>query len=188
LRPLAQQAVPTVEDLSTMIRKPGANNDLIDLTALQPGLKAVTCGTGSSCTGTILANGKNRRAAFPQSTIALNDFTPELATGRPYAVDLTGWFEGFTHPGTIDANGGTSRVSSNVAGTPTLTTSALNVLTNVLPGLPLSQQATTLLATLPKLQITTGQGDRCPGSVERGAVWYPRSGYPCTPSEVPTGP
>jgi phospholipid/cholesterol/gamma-HCH transport system substrate-binding protein len=188
LRPLAQQAVPTIQALSTTISKPGANNDLIDLTGLQPGLKAVTCGTGSNCTGTVFANGKNRPAAFPQSTIALNDSTPELATARPYAVDLTGWFEGFTHPGTIDANGGTSRVASNIAGTPVLTTSALNVLENVIPGLPLAQQVSTLLATFPKLQITTGQGDRCPGSVERGAVWYPQSGFPCNPSEVPTGP
>jgi phospholipid/cholesterol/gamma-HCH transport system substrate-binding protein len=188
LRPLAQQAVPTIQALSTTISKPGANNDLIDLTALQPGLKAVTCGTGSNCNGTVFANGRSRLAAFPQSTIALNDSTPELATGRPYAADLTGWFEGFTHPGTIDANGGTSRVSSNIVGPATLTTSALNVLENVLPGLPLAQQVTTLLATLPSLSITSKQGDRCPGSVERGALWYPQSGYPCNPSEVPTGP
>jgi hypothetical protein len=36
--------------------------------------------------------------------------------------------------------------------------------------------------------LTTGQGDRCPGSMERGAVFYPESGYPCNPSQVPTGP
>ena len=42
--------------------------------------------------------------------------------------------------------------------------------------------------------LTVGQGDRCPGSMERGpssgtsAGWYPESGYPCTPSQVPTGP
>jgi phospholipid/cholesterol/gamma-HCH transport system substrate-binding protein len=188
LRPLAQEAVPTLQALSTTISKPGPNNDLIDLTALQPGLEAVTCGTGTSCNGTIAANGKNRLAAFPQTTIALNDSTPELATARPYAPDLTGWFEGFTHPGTIDANGGTSRVASNIVGAPTLTTSALNTLFNVVPGLPLSQQVSTLLSALPKLTITSGQGDRCPGSQERGAVWFPQSGYPCTPSEVPTGP
>ena len=35
--------------------------------------------------------------------------------------------------------------------------------------------------------LTTGQGDRCPGSMERGAIFYPESGFPCTPSEVPTG-
>ena len=35
--------------------------------------------------------------------------------------------------------------------------------------------------------LTTGQGDRCPGSMERGGVYYPESGFPCNPSEVPTG-
>ena len=35
--------------------------------------------------------------------------------------------------------------------------------------------------------LTSGQGDRCPGSMERGGVWYPESGYPCNPREVPTG-
>jgi hypothetical protein len=35
--------------------------------------------------------------------------------------------------------------------------------------------------------LTYGQGDRCPGSMERGAIYYPETGYQCTPSEVPTG-
>jgi hypothetical protein len=35
--------------------------------------------------------------------------------------------------------------------------------------------------------LTTGQGDRCPGSQERGAVFYPESGFPCNPKQVPTG-
>jgi hypothetical protein len=35
--------------------------------------------------------------------------------------------------------------------------------------------------------LTVEQGDRCPGSQERGATWYPESGYPCNPREVPTG-
>ncbi|MEA2198835.1 MAG: hypothetical protein QOJ25_2886, partial [Solirubrobacteraceae bacterium] len=36
--------------------------------------------------------------------------------------------------------------------------------------------------------LVSGQGDRCPGSMERGGLFYPESGFPCTPSEVPTGP
>ena len=35
--------------------------------------------------------------------------------------------------------------------------------------------------------LVTGQGDRCPGSMERGALYYPESGFPCNPSETPTG-
>ena len=56
-------------------------------------------------------DGKERKGAFPESTIALEDSTPELAFARPYAVDLTGWFESYSHPGTEDATGGSSRVA-----------------------------------------------------------------------------
>jgi phospholipid/cholesterol/gamma-HCH transport system substrate-binding protein len=189
LRPLAQQAVPTVRDLAVTISQPGSNNDLIDLTALQPALTAAVCGTGANatnCMGTLFANGKSRLAAFPVSTKALSQSTPELAVGRPYAVDLTGWFEGFSHPGTSDANGAASRIANNIAGPQTLNGPAFNVLTNLLPGLPPAQQVTKFLQTVPSANITTGQGDRCPGSMERGGVYYPESGFPCTPSEVPT--
>ena len=81
----------------------------------------------------VKANGKTRPGAFPQTVTALNDFIPELATARPYAVDLTGWFEGFSHPGTIDANGGASRVAATL-GVLSATDS------NVLDSLPLAQQ------------------------------------------------
>jgi hypothetical protein len=182
LKPLAEQSVPTVRDLSLVIRRPGPNNDLIELTGLQPQLAAVAVRS-------LFVNGKLRPGAFPISTTALNDSTPELSVARPYAVDLTGWFEGFTHPGTIDANGGTSRVASNnFTPTPGLATpGVLNLLQNVLPTLPLPQQLQQFAANVNGLGITAYQGDRCPGSMERGALWYPESGFPCTPSEVPTG-
>ncbi len=78
-------------------------------------LAAAACGTGSGatdCLGKVFANGKLRNAAFQESTISLNQSSPELATDRPYAVDLTGWFEGYSHPGIIDANGGASRIQT----------------------------------------------------------------------------
>jgi phospholipid/cholesterol/gamma-HCH transport system substrate-binding protein len=34
---------------------------------------------------------------------------------------------------------------------------------------------------------STDQRDRCPGSVERGAVWKPTPDFPCTESQVPVG-
>jgi phospholipid/cholesterol/gamma-HCH transport system substrate-binding protein len=176
LRPLAQDAVPTVRDLSNIVSKPGANNDLIELVNLGVPLAAVTVHN-------VNANGKSRPGAFPVSTSALQSSTPELAFARPYAVDLTGWFEGYTHPGSIDANGGTSRISP-VIGAFSVTTGGLNLLTpaerffNAFGlGKPGSGGA-----------LTFQQGDRCPGSMERGGVFYPESGYPCTPAEVPTGP
>jgi phospholipid/cholesterol/gamma-HCH transport system substrate-binding protein len=176
LQPLAEDAVPTVRELAEVVSRPGPNNDLIDLTKLGVPLAAVTVKP-------VKANGKQRPGAFPVSTVALTDFTPELATARPYAVDLTGWFEGFSHPGTIDANGGASRVSA--------TTGVLSAADSaILSALPLSQQLTKVvqLLTGPGGGLTAFQGDRCPGSMERGALFFPESGFPCNPSEVPTGP
>ncbi len=153
LKPLAQDAVPTVNALSNIVRRPGPNNDLTELTALGVPLAAVTVHD-------VQANGKLRPGAFPQSTIALNDSTPELAIDRPYAVDLTGWFEGFSHPGDQDAAGGTNRTAGLLGVT--------NLATAVSAG-----------------KVQAGQGDRCPGSMERGGIFYPYGGYPCNPNQVP---
>ncbi len=176
LRPLAEQAVPTVQALANVVHRPGPDNDLIDLTRLGVPLAAVTVRP-------IRAHGKLRPGAFPESTVALNDFTPELAVARPYSVDLTGWFEGFSHPGTIDANGGSSRVAATL-GVLSPTDAAL------LASLPLSQQLTKIvqLLTGPGGGLTAFQGDRCPGSMERGGLFYPERGFPCNPKQVPTGP
>jgi phospholipid/cholesterol/gamma-HCH transport system substrate-binding protein len=196
LRPLAKDSVPTLNDLSDIISRPGPANDLIELTKLGVPLAAATVRAAK-------VDGKVRAGAFPESTRALNDSTPELATARPYAVDLTGWFEGYTHPGTIDANGGASRIAP-VVGIGSIDNGALNLLPSF---------ATPILRTVLAFGglggilgtgsgsgsssgstsgptsglLTTGQGDRCPGSSERGAVYYPESGYPCNPAEVPTG-
>ncbi len=171
LRPLANDAVPTVRDLSQIISKPGPNNDLIDLISLGPSLQAATVGD-------IFVNGKERLGAFPISTQALQQSTPELATSRPYAADLTGWFEGYSKPGGVDANGNYARVAGVVGAA---SFSAGGILTPILRQLNLTQIVNTG-------DLKLSQGDRCPGSMERGGVWYPESGYPCTPSEVPSGP
>jgi hypothetical protein len=155
----------------TGVCSPGSpgSNDLIELTELQPPLASATCGDGanaSSCQGSVFVSNQfehgNRTAAFPISAKALNQSYPQLAVARPYAADLTGWFEGFTHPGIIDANGGASRIPSNNF------------------GYTGSKQS----------DIKSGQGDRCPGSMERGGVWDPFGSNPdpvCNPSEVPWG-
>jgi phospholipid/cholesterol/gamma-HCH transport system substrate-binding protein len=178
LRPLAEDSVPTVRDLANIVSKPGADNDLTDLTRLGVPLANATVNN-------INANGKSRPGAFPVSATALNESTPELAFARPYAVDLTGWFEGFSHPGIIDANGATSRIVGvfNQLGAAD---------SGIVNSLPLSQQLNKITQLLfsgaGNNPITVGQGDRCPGSMERGALFYPESGYQCNPSQVPTGP
>jgi phospholipid/cholesterol/gamma-HCH transport system substrate-binding protein len=185
LRPLAVQSVPTVRNLANIISRPGPNNDLIELNQLAVPLAQATVGK-------VRANGALRPGAFTVSKQALQGTngqpgaTQELAVGRPYAVDLTGWFEGYSHPGGLDANGGASRIAS-VVGLGSIENGVLNLSPQLLnnPG---------LREAFAKGALTTGQGDRCPGSMERGptsgtsAGWYPESGYPCDPSQVPTGP
>ncbi len=181
LKPLAEQSVPTVRDLSNIVSRPGADNDLIELTGLGVPLAGATVRQ-------MVANGKLRNGAFTESTIALNNSTPELATARPYAVDLTGWFEGYTHPGTIDANGGASRVAP-IVGVGSIQNGTLNLLPPFLnPALRsvLAFGGSGSSGSSGGL-LTSGQGDRCPGSMERGAMYYPESGFPCNPSQVPTG-
>jgi phospholipid/cholesterol/gamma-HCH transport system substrate-binding protein len=196
LRPLAVQAVPTIKNLSTLICYPQAtcspqqpgNNDLIQLTKLGVPLAAAACGTGpgaTQCLGKVFANGKLRNAAFQESAISMNQSSPELATDRPYAVDLTGWFEGYSHPGIIDANGGASRIDT-VIGLQSIGTGLTAPIPAGITGF-LQQFLGGGGAPGGHSLLTTNQGDRCPGSQERGATYYPESGYPCTPSEQPTG-
>ncbi len=190
LKPLAEQSVPTVRDLANIISRPGANNDLIELTKLGVPLANATVRTTQ-------VDGARRPGAFSISATALNGSTPELAVARPYAVDLTGWFEGYTHPGTIDANGGSSRVAP-IVGVGSIENGALNILGPAGGALlnPADFALRSILAvggTSPTAGtstgvLTTGQGDRCPGSMERGAVFFPESGFPCNPSETPVGP
>jgi phospholipid/cholesterol/gamma-HCH transport system substrate-binding protein len=181
LKPLAEQSVPTVRDLSNIVRRPGADNDLVELTRLGVPLAAATVHNTN-------VDGKNRRGAFPESALALHNSTPELATARPYAVDLTGWFEGYSHPGGYDANGAYSRVAP-IVGVASLQNGTLNLLPAFTQPLLRSILAfggngsTSSSGGL----LVTGQGDRCPGSMERGAIWYPESGFPCNPKQVPTG-
>jgi phospholipid/cholesterol/gamma-HCH transport system substrate-binding protein len=168
LKPLAQDAVPTVRDLSRIVSRPGANNDLTDLVRLAVPLAAATVKQ-------VNVDGKLRPGAFPQATTALSETTPELAVARPYAVDLTGWFEGYSHPGFYEATGIDNRVEVDINAF-SLQTGTLTLLNPLLR--TLSSTGT----------LVSGQGDRCPGSMERGGIYFPESGFPCTPSEVPTGP
>jgi phospholipid/cholesterol/gamma-HCH transport system substrate-binding protein len=185
LRPLAIDAVPTIRSLANVISRPGSGNDLIELNQLAPPLAQATVG-GEFGVPKVRANGALRSGAFVVSQQALRESVPELAIARPYAVDLTGWFEGYSHPGVYDANGAASRIGPEV-GLGTIQNGALNLDPALLsnPG---------LREAFAKSVLTLDQGDRCPGSMERGptpgtsAGWTPSPDYPCTPSQVPTGP
>jgi phospholipid/cholesterol/gamma-HCH transport system substrate-binding protein len=190
LRPLAIDAVPTVRNLANIIGRPGPNNDLIDLNQLAVPLARAAV-RGQFGEPLVNTDGANRPGAFTVSAPALNQAVPELAVARPYAVDLTGWFEGYSHPGVYDANGAASRIAL-VVGLGSLQNGLLNILgSNPLTKLLTNPSGRGQFASG---QLTTGQDDRCPGSMERGptsgtsATPPLPSGFPSNPSEVPTGP
>jgi phospholipid/cholesterol/gamma-HCH transport system substrate-binding protein len=93
LRPLVTDLRPTIADLRDLIRLPGANNDLIELTAAQPRLAALT------------------RSVFPRGIQALDRVQPVVSYARQYTPDLAGWFTKFGEvAGYYDANGHYARV------------------------------------------------------------------------------
>jgi phospholipid/cholesterol/gamma-HCH transport system substrate-binding protein len=93
LRPLVADLRPTIADLRALIRLPGANNDLIELTAKQPRLARLTA------------------SVFPRAIRTLDRAQPVISYARQYTPDLAGWFTKFGQvAGYYDANGHYARV------------------------------------------------------------------------------
>jgi phospholipid/cholesterol/gamma-HCH transport system substrate-binding protein len=173
LRPLARNARPTLRDLVAIIRRNGRNNDLIELTRSAVPLRDITIGP-------VNANGKEREGAFPASTRALREATPELGYARPYAPELTGWFDDFSHTGMYDALGGMSRAAPHV--------NAFAAVNGLLQPIPPELRAEAFQAV-----AELDQRNRCPGAIERdpgdGSTPYrPTQDYNCDPDQVPMGP
>jgi phospholipid/cholesterol/gamma-HCH transport system substrate-binding protein len=169
LRPLARDARPTLRDLSALVRRPGKGNDLIELARSTVALR-------DAAVRPMQANGARREDAFRASTRALGSATPLLADARPYAVDLTGWFDDFSHSGVYDALGAASRAAPNLNAFSTVN----GVLTDQLVPAGLRQQLFDRTATL-------GQRNRCPGGAEHGTVFKPTPDFNCDESQVLPG-
>ena len=172
-RSASANLVPTIRDLDTIISTPGRDNDLVDLTRLQPQLAKIAIGP-------VQANGERRQGAFPESATALHDSLDELAFFRAYSPELTGWFDDFGHSGVIDANGGIGRIST------TFNTFSLGA--NDLPIVDLGG----LLATTGTDLFDIGNFRRCPGSNERPAPdgsnpWTDGGAVNCDTSIIPPG-
>jgi phospholipid/cholesterol/gamma-HCH transport system substrate-binding protein len=107
----ARNAKPTVRDLSATVRKRGRDNDLVDLTKTFEPLAQIALDTKTRThdAGSNPVNVGETRGAFPETAQALKDTAPIIAFGRPYTVDLFGWFDDFSTPGGYDALGGYSR-------------------------------------------------------------------------------
>jgi phospholipid/cholesterol/gamma-HCH transport system substrate-binding protein len=93
LRPLVHDARPTIHDLSLLIRRNGANNDLVEATRKLPRLQQVAT------------------PAFQHGTKALQDAQPVLEFIRPYTPDFVGWVRDFGQGASnYDANGHYARI------------------------------------------------------------------------------
>jgi phospholipid/cholesterol/gamma-HCH transport system substrate-binding protein len=176
LRPLARDARPTLNDLSDIIRRPGAANDLIELTKLQVPLRDVT-------TRKVNANGKLRDGSFKASQDALKGNTPEFNFFRPYTPDLLGWFDDFSHSGVYDALGAVSRVGIHANAFAAAGSGGAGQFEVIPPEL----RGKALEATLERRQ-----NNRCPGGGEHRAddgsnPFKPTSDFPCDPSQVLPG-
>ena len=171
LRPLARNARPTVRDLSNLIRRSGANNDLVELTRSNVPVRDIALGP-------VQRNGAQREGAFPASREALAGATGPLSFARPYAPDLIGWFNDFSQTGYYDANGGVGRVALHF--------NAFTLDATGIPQAPIQPQdvANTFLQG-----AQTGQTRRCPGSMERNYDGSnPIDNEVCDPNQMPPGP
>jgi phospholipid/cholesterol/gamma-HCH transport system substrate-binding protein len=185
LRGFARDAVPAVQDVNSIIRAPGAANDLIELTELQDPLAEIGVGP-------VNRNGASRPGALPASSDSLRDSLTQLSTLRAYAPELSGWFDDFGHSGFPDAFGGIGRISTT-----------LNVFSTNLPGLPcgilqlpiVGSGLCNLLSPAGLLDALGVQGiknlRRCPGANERGLneEQLTQGGtLDCDPTQIPVGP
>jgi phospholipid/cholesterol/gamma-HCH transport system substrate-binding protein len=163
LRATADAAVPTIRDLDAIVRQPGADNDLVELTRLQPALAAGALGSGSPDCGPgaedpddlrVAADGDFEQGAFGEAVCALTNSLGALSFFRAYTPELMGWFNTFSHIGGVDAVGGVGRIS--------LTLNAFS------PSVPLVPNIGNLLSPEQVLAgLNTGDVSRCPGRNER---------------------
>jgi phospholipid/cholesterol/gamma-HCH transport system substrate-binding protein len=163
LRPLVRDSRPTIRDLRVLIRKKGANNDLIELTSKMPRLAKIA------------------KETFPHDIEALTKSLPVLSYIRPYTPDLTGWITKFAESANpYDANGHYARIQpifnqfqfNDTPAGPTLTP-----LPDDLAG---------------RNGLNARNSLRCPGGAMQpapdGSSPWPADAPGCDPTNVPPGP
>jgi len=93
LRPLVTAARPTIRDLRLAIRRPGDDNDLVELTRKTPRLQRVAS------------------PSLRNTTTTLRKSLPVLDFARPYMPELTGYLRDFGNSSAnYDANGHFARI------------------------------------------------------------------------------
>jgi phospholipid/cholesterol/gamma-HCH transport system substrate-binding protein len=164
LRALVEESKPTIHQLRLLIRKPGPNNDLIELTSKQPKLAQIATNT------------------FPHDINALQKSLPVLSYARPYTPDLTGWLTKFAQSANpYDANGHYARIQ------PIFNQFQVTDLPGIGPALtPLTGNQKGINGLVPHRSM------RCPGSATQrapdGSNPWPDDAPGCNPDFVPPGP
>jgi phospholipid/cholesterol/gamma-HCH transport system substrate-binding protein len=164
LRPLVRDARPTIHDIRLLIRRPGKENDLIELLRKTPGLE------------------KAAKPAFANTTASLQRGLPVLSFIRPYSPDLVGWFRDFGQgSANYDANGHYARIQPIFNSFTFTDNPAGGVLNAKPPGFD-------------PTGTTTNNNRRCPGTAsqpnaDNSAPWRDSDGsLDCDPSAVLPGP
>ena len=189
LRAAADDAVPTIRDLDTIVGQPGRDNDLIELTRLQVPVAKAAVGSGSpECDGDPeadfgdAADNDFSQGALGEFACSSRNSTPQVARLRAYTPELTGWFDDFGHSGVFDGAGAAGRVG--------LTLNQYGISATGLPEIPLPGLGGTLglsdIINPGDAFIDDEQNRRCPGALERD----PGDGgtVDCDPSQTATGP
>jgi phospholipid/cholesterol/gamma-HCH transport system substrate-binding protein len=155
--------VPTITDLQHIVRRPGSQNDLVELTRDAVPLARAGVGTGSPNCGSNpstdylkAADNNFTQGALGESLCSLRNGLPSLAFFRPYTPELVGWFNDFGTSGVVDANGGMGRIGTT-----------LNPFSVSTPGFPDALSPLTPAQILTFLD--TDNARRCPGNLERPA-------------------
>src|SRR4051794_1996274 len=164
LRPLVDEAVPTIHDLRLLVTNPGPNNDSIDLLNKAPQLAS-------------LAN-----TTFPNTVTALNKSVPVVSFVRPYTADFVGWLRDFGQgTSNYDANGHYARIQP-IFNAYTFTSNPAGGALTAIPG---DQRLA---------QLQTGNLERCPGAAsqfpeDKSAPFRDTNGkLDCDPSQELPGP
>jgi phospholipid/cholesterol/gamma-HCH transport system substrate-binding protein len=157
MRPLVADAEPTVRDLRILIRKPGPNNDLINLTAKLPRLEQLTS------------------TVFPRAIRTMDRSSEVVDTLRQYTPDLAGWFTKFGQAAAAyDANGHYARIQ------PMFSPFSVNDVTGLLtPVTPANR-----LDGFEKLQFRRCPGGAMQAPPDGSA---PVAAPGCDPSTIPPG-
>ena len=95
LRPLTRDARPTLRDLRRTIRRPGADNDLVELGRTLPPLAHAALDPEQR-------HGERRLGSLPEASKALRNATPPMSKFKQYVVDFVGWQDDFSHGGNFD--------------------------------------------------------------------------------------